>query len=80
MPAIVIAIGLGVVAAIGYCIWWLHRFATKKRVLRKYTQLDHGFDDERYEYEPSGLVKTYDAIKNKYCPSIDWTFLKTKNK
>jgi hypothetical protein len=78
--AICVAIGIAVISAVGYGIWLLHRFVTKKKVLRVYTELEHGFNQTRYEYEPSGLVVLYDSIKNKYCPSMDWTFLKTKNK
>jgi len=63
-------IALAILIASVYGIWWVGKWCVE------YAQekLSDG-ESERAEKEPSWAAQTYRAIKDKYCPIIDWSDL-----
>tara|TARA_R110000744_G_scaffold190355_1_gene309486 strand:+ start:1038 stop:1616 length:579 start_codon:yes stop_codon:yes gene_type:complete len=70
---IIIAL-LMVIVMIWGIIWCIKQAATKKA-----TRVDDYGLLEETETD-RGIVVLYKSIKNKYCPTIDWTYLTIKNK
>lgn len=74
LMGVIVAVFLSILIGAGWCIWFLF---TSVRDMVVGSKRD---DEGRVIVKSNERVinKTIDAIKNKYCPKIDWSYIREK--